>query len=436
MRVSGQIFLIFCLLGLSFGGYAQNTVNSIRVWSAPSSTRVVFDMVDLPKYRYFTLSNPQRLVIDFKGTTSQLQLSKIAYNSDSIKKLRLSRPARSGEYRVVLELTKPVKAQVFTLAPTEPYGHRLVVDLEKLQPQVSVSPKVAVRKVMIAIDAGHGGEDPGSIGAKGTQEKKVVLQIATKLQQLINKTKGMQAVMIRQGDYYVGLNQRSEKARHLKADVLLSIHADSVFSRQPKGASVWVLSTRRANTEVGRWLEKTEKHSDLLGGAGEIIDKSHNERYLARTLLDMSMDHSRSVSHALASEVARALGKVTTMHKSKPASASFAVLKSPDIPSILIETGFISNKEEEMLLRQQRHQWKLVRAIKQALMRYFSHHPAPETYYAHLKTKKLIQHKVRSGESISVIAAEYGVSQHQLRVVNQLTNDRLKIGQVLVIPRA
>lgn len=436
MRVKGSFFLIFFLLGMSSGGYAQNTVNGIRVWSAPTSTRVVFDMVDSPRYRYFTLSNPQRLVIDFEATTSQLQLSKIKYNSDAIKKLRLSRPAKPGEYRVVFELAKPVKTQVLTLAPTKPYGHRLVVDLATLQPQVTVSPMPAVRKVVVAIDAGHGGEDPGSIGAKGTPEKKIVLQIALKLQRLINRTKGMRAVMIRQGDYYVGLNQRSEKARQLKADVLLSIHADSVFSRKPKGASVWVLSTRRANTEVGRWLEKTERHSDLLGGAGEIIDKTHNERYLARTLLDMSMDHSRSVSHALASEVARELAQVTTMHKLKPASASFAVLKSPDIPSILIETGFISNKEEEMLLRQSRHQWKLVRAIKKALLRYFSDHPVPETYYAQIKKKKLIQHKVRSGESISAIAAEYGVTQQQLKVLNELSSDRLRIGQVLVIPRA
>tara|TARA_B100001094_G_scaffold229999_1_gene224612 strand:+ start:5018 stop:6337 length:1320 start_codon:yes stop_codon:yes gene_type:complete len=424
----------------SFACFAQNKVNSVRIWAAPEHTRVVFDLKKTPDFNYFSLkpSKPygHRLVIDFKSTASAVKLAQVANKSKLIKAIRVSKPAQASHYRVVLDLVAALKAQVFALKPTKPYGHRLVIDLQtQAKKDVQVQSHSVIpenRDIIVAIDAGHGGEDPGSIGLRGTHEKKVALEISRRLYKLINKTPGMKAKMIRSGDYYINLHYRSEKARKLKADLLLSIHADAVFNRKPKGASVWILSTRRANSEIGRWLEQKEKHSDLLGGAAQAMGSTDSERYLARTLLDMSMDNSRTVSHGVASQIANHLARVTTMHKRRPVSASLAVLKSPDIPSVLIETGFISNPTEERLLNSPRHQKKLAQAIHKAVLSFYLAHPVPGTYLALGSSTK---HHVRSGESLSVIAQRYGVSLTQLKKANRLKKNNLKIGQVLIIPR-
>lgn len=284
----------------------------------------------------------------------------------------------------------------------------------------------------MAIDAGHGGEDPGSIGPSGIYEKKVVLQIAKKVAAKINATAGMKAVMTRSGDYFVNLNRRSEIARNSKADLLISIHADAFTSPQPHGASVWVLSMRRANSEIGRWLEQKEKHSELLGGAGEIIKNTDNEQYLAMTLLDMSMDRSMAVSHKIANDVLSNLGRVTKLHKHKPESASFAVLKSPDIPSILVETGFISNHKEERLLSQKEHQNNIAKAVHKGVVKYFE---ANAPINSLLASKSNMKHKVQRGESLSVIAHRYKISIDSLKKANKLRSNTLKIGQTLMIPK-
>ncbi|WP_028766002.1 N-acetylmuramoyl-L-alanine amidase [Shewanella fidelis] len=443
MIINSNIFKLFILLvsfvSSSFA-YAANKLDSVRIWAAPQSTRIVFDLSQSPDYSYFTLTNPHRLVVDLKKSSTKVDLSKIKNNSKLVKKVRKSTPPEKGTLRLVIDLNKPIKPSLFALPPTAPYGNRLVVDLDSggaakaKQPTVS-KPKVTtkLRDVVIAIDAGHGGEDPGSIGPTGIYEKKLVLEISKKVAKKINATPGMRAVMTRTGDYFVNLNKRSEIARNSKADLLISIHADAFTSPQPRGASVWVLSMRRANSEIGRWLEQKEKHSELLGGAGEIIQNTDNEQYLAMTLLDMSMDRSMAISHNIAGDVLSNLGRVTKLHKHKPESASFAVLKSPDIPSILVETGFISNPTEERLLSQRDHQNNVANAIHKGVLKYFEQNPPVNSLLA---SKSSVEHKVRSGESLSVIAQRYRISVSKLKQANNLKSNNIRIGQKLIIPRA
>ncbi|AQS40155.1 N-acetylmuramoyl-L-alanine amidase [Shewanella psychrophila] len=432
-----KAILVALALSTSFVVHSANKLDGVRIWAAPESTRIVFDLSHAPKYTHFGLTGPYRLVVDLKGASTSLNLSKLANNSKLVKRVRISKPPSKGTLRLVIDLVKPVKANLFSLPPTAPYGNRLVVDLDDSRSSSTVSqpskPTQKLRDVVVAIDAGHGGDDPGSIGPSGIYEKKVVLEIAKKVEAKINATPGMRAVMTRTGDYFVNLNKRSEIARNSKADLLVSIHADAFTSPQPRGASVWVLSMRRANSEIGRWLEHKEKHSELLGGAGEIIQNTDNEQYLAMTLLDMSMDRSMAISHNIADDVLSNLGKVTKLHKHKPESASFAVLKSPDIPSILVETGFISNHQEERLLSQREHQNNIAKAVHKGVLKYFESNPPVNSLMANKGSRK---HSVRKGESLSVIAHRYQVSVTSIKKANNLKSNNIRIGQKLVIPRA
>jgi N-acetylmuramoyl-L-alanine amidase len=447
-----QVLFAVVLSLASVAAWASNKLDSVRIWAAPESTRVVFDLTQAPKYADFTLSSPHRLVVDLDDTRLGVNLAKVANNSKLIKSIRYSTPPKKGTLRLVLDLHKPVKANLFSLPPTAPYGNRLVVDLDdSASTQVvssssssSTSTNISaasqgLRDLVIAIDAGHGGEDPGSIGPSGTYEKRVVLEIANRLAAKINQTPGMRAVMTRRGDYFVNLNKRSELARNSKADLLISIHADAFTSPKPQGASVWVLSMRRANSEIGRWLEQKEKHSELLGGAGEIIQNTDSEQYLAMTLLDMSMNSSMAISHAIAGDIIKDLNSVTKLHKHKPEAASLGVLKSPDIPSILVETGFISNPYEERQLKSGAYQEKLARAIHSGVLRYFSTNAPSDTVLAKRGASNSAggqKHKVARGESLSVIAQRYQVSVTRLKQANNLRSDVVHVGQNLVIPRA
>ena len=248
----------------------------------------------------------------------------------------------------------------------------------------------------------------------------------------INAQPGMKAILTRSGDYFVNLNQRTELARKNKAHFLVSIHADSFSSPKPRGGSVFVLNTRRANTEIGRWVEKHEKQSELLGGAGDVLSKNSKDRNVSQTILDMQFQNSTEEGYKLAVNVLSEMGKVIKLHKSKPAHASLAVLKSPDIPSILIETGFMSNPTEEKQLFQRAHQDKIARAISRAITRYFKDNPPQGTLLAAKGQQQ--KHKVRSGESLSVIAKKYGTSMAKLKSANKLKSTSLAVGQVLIIP--
>lgn len=422
----------------SFSTLGQNKIDGLRIWPSPNNTRIVFDLQQKPEYSYFTLNNPQRLVIDLKNTSKNIDFSKIENDSELVKKVRKSSPKDKQSVRVVIELTRKVSTEVFALPPTPPYNNRLVIDLNESKSntqQVVMNSQSSKRDrdIIIAIDAGHGGEDPGSIGRGGTFEKNITLSVAKKLAAQIEKEVGMRVVMTRSGDYYISPNKRPEIARQNKADLLISIHADAFTTPQPSGASVWVLSMRRANSELGRWMERTERHSELLGGAAQVIQDTANERYLAQAFLDMSMDHSLTTSYDLSKNVISELKQVTKLHKRSPQAASLAVLTSPDIPSILVETGFISNPKEEKNLNWAKFRQKLADSIFVAIKRYFKKTPPDGTLWANMRTENRT-HRVSSGESLSLLAQRYNVRVSQIKEANNLNTDIVRIGQVLTIP--
>jgi len=441
MRLSslftGFFWLVIALASLTINSAVARTTNSIdgiRVWPAPENTRIVFDLKSKPDYKYFSLSKPNRLVIDFSNTKNRVALKHLANNDPRIKLFRTSSSKAKSTTRLVLELAKSYQLTVFPLAPAGQYGNRLVIDLYDKNRTANTVSKPAPRlgDIVIGIDAGHGGEDPGSIGAKGTYEKRVTLAIAKKLQTLINKEKGMKAVMIRSGDYYVDLNRRTSLARKKHVDFLVSIHADAFRTSGPSGASVWVVTKKRAESELARWLLKREKKSELLGGGGGVI-KNTSDSHLALALADMSKEHSLGVSFGVANKVISQLRKVTKLHKKTPQNGNFAVLKSSDIPSILVETGFISNHKEEKNLTWSKHQQALANAIHVGIRNHFMEHPLTGSYFASVGYKS---HKVRSGESLSVLAQRYNISMAALKSVNNLKSNALRIGQTLKIPRA
>lgn len=442
-------YTLFVVLSISSFFVSANTLEGIRVWPSPDETRIVIDLNSEANYSYFTLSSPYRLVVDLKNTNVKAKLPLNVKDSKVLTKIRKSSPPSKNTTRLVFELKHSVMAEVFKLAPTPggQYGHRLVMDLphsktssstpapsKPSKPVINSSSNhiVGNGEIIIAIDAGHGGEDPGSIGPTRKYEKHATLAISKKVVAQINAQPGMRAVMTRSGDYFVNLNKRTEIARKNKSHLLVSIHADSFRSPQPRGGSVFVLNTRRANTEIGRWVEKHEKQSELLGGAGDVLAKNSNDRNVSQTLLDLQFSHSQKEGYKLAKNVLSEMGKVIRLHKKEPVNASLAVLKSPDIPSILIETGFISNPTEEKQLFQRAHQDKIARSISKAIIRYLHDNPPQGTLLAAQGGQT--KHKVRSGESLSLIAKKYGTTMAKIKSENNLKSTSLKIGQVLVIP--
>lgn len=433
-RLSIWLILLTTLLVSSFVD-AATKVKGVRIWPSPDSTRIVLDLSESSKYTYFSLENPNRLVVDLADSKLTTSLKNLKHDSKLLKTIRSSK--KGNKTRLVFDLTKKIEPMLFALAPTAPYGHRLVIDLldkkSKVAKVKTQKPRETNRDVVIAIDAGHGGEDPGSIGPKGNYEKKATLAIAKKLAAKINAEKGMKAVLTRTGDYYITIHGRTEKARKAGADLLVSIHADAFTTPQPSGASVWVLTLRRANSEIGKWLEKKEKHSQLLGGAADVIKDRTTEKYLARTLIDMSMDHSMEQGYNVAGEILGKLKGITKLHKRKPQAGNFGVLKSPDIPSILVETGFISNPKEEKLLTNGWFQNRMADSLHKAIKGYFKKNAPDGTYYAGIKDLK---HKVKRGESLSLVAQNYKVSVSKIKQANNLKTDKIRVGQVLSIPKS
>ncbi len=424
-----------------------NKIENIRVWPAPNETRVVVDLAEKADFSYFSLTRPDRLVVDLKQSQLATGLPKQVKGSDILTKIRKSSPPDASTYRLVFELKNGAKPTIFSLAPGGEYGHRLVVDLphaqkvDKNKPTLSVAEKkrretvaalpFGTEDIVVAIDPGHGGNDPGAIGPRRKQEKDVNLAIAKQAAARINAVPGMRAVLTRTGDYFVDLNRRSEIARKHKAHLLVSVHADGFHQPQPRGASVWVLSRRRANSEIGRWIEKHEEQSNLLGG-GSLLAQNNEDEYLSRAVLDLQFSNSQKEGYNVATRVLKELGKVTKLHKSSPEHASLAVLKSPDIPSLLVETGFISNPQEERLLFQRGHQRGLANAIYHGIRNYFERFPPDGTLFA--ARKNGVKHKVSPGQSLSVIAKQYQSSIAAIKSANGLTSSTLQVGQVLSIP--
>ncbi|CAM3196741.1 LysM peptidoglycan-binding domain-containing protein [Vibrio diazotrophicus] len=445
-----RLFVVFFTLAIAFitSNASANVLEGVRVWPSPDETRVVIDVQSEVSFTYFTLTSPERLVIDLKNTSSKSKLPMKVTDSDVLTKIRASSPPDKGTYRLVFELKKKSPAKLFTLAPTPggQYGHRLVVDLphDDVSSQGSSSsgsPTQVSRdasqfygnaNIVVAIDAGHGGEDPGSIGPTRKYEKNATLSISKKLVDQLDAVPGIKGVLTRRGDYFVNLNKRSEIARKNKAHLLVSIHADAFSSPKPRGASVFVLNTRRANTEIARWVENHEQQSELLGGAGQVLAKNNSDRNVSQTLLDLQFSHSQKEGYKVATNILSEMGKVAHLHKADPVNASLAVLKSPDIPSVLVETGFISNPTEEQLLFQRSHQDKLARALAKAITQYFEENPPEGTLFANRnKTQK---YKVQRGDSLSAIAHKYGTSIEAIKRTNKLTSNSLSVGQVITIP--
>jgi N-acetylmuramoyl-L-alanine amidase len=365
---------------------SQVTIRDVRLWAGPDGTRLVFDLSAPVEHSVMTLQNPDRVVIDISDARVDAA-SELPEGQGFVKQLRVG-PQGRRDLRFVIDLSSPASPNSFDVAPSGSYGHRLVVDLN---PIASRAPPVVVksaddahgRDVIVAIDAGHGGVDPGSIGKAGTREKHVTLAIARRLKERIDREPGMRAVLTRDSDYFVELRDRIVRARRQQADMFVSVHADSYRDRSVVGSSVYVLSARGASDESARWLADRENAADLVGG----VSLDDKESVLASVLLDLSQGASMSASFAAAQKVMDELDRIGNVTRRGVKSAGFVVLKSPDIPSILVETAFISNPTEETRLGSGKHQQRLAEAIFQGVRGYFYANPPPGTIVAQLRAQ-------------------------------------------------
>lgn len=424
--------LLFCLTLVAQAATSHSPVDikGLRMWTAPDNTRLVFDLSGPVEHSLFTLKNPNRIVIDVKGAELPGGLPALDLAKSDIERIRYAR--RNGkDLRVVLDLKQAVRPKSFLLKPNSEYGNRLVIDLfdaaskppaPKTEQDIAGRP----RDIVVAIDPGHGGEDPGAIGRHGTREKDVVLAIAKRLAALVAKEPGMKPYLTRTGDYYVSLRDRMREAREHHADLFISIHADSYHNPRAHGASVYTLSTRGASSEAARWLANKENAADLIGG----VSLDDKDDLLASVLLDLSQNATNEASHEAAVAVMDDLRKVIPLHRRRVERAGFVVLKSPDVPSMLVETSFISNPREERKLASRRYQSTLARAIMAGIRDYFSKNPPPGTYLAQRERK----HVIARGETLSAIAQQYQVSVHALKSTNNLRSNLLHVGDVLRIP--
>jgi N-acetylmuramoyl-L-alanine amidase len=383
MRSLLSSLAITLLLAIAGMGRAHAVdVRAIRLWASPESTRVVLDLSGSAQHSLLVLKNPDRIVLDVAGARLSSG-SRAPPGAGVVKQVRMAKRP-SGELRIVFDLSRSIRAKSFLATPNNRYGYRLVIDLgttASTDTPVKVEhARPDARDLIIAVDAGHGGEDPGAIGKNGTREKDVVLAIARALAQRIDGEPGMKAVLTRNGDYFVPLRDRMRRARAQQADLFVSIHADSILDRSVDGSSVYILSQRGASDEASRWLAERENASDLIGGVS-LDDKGD---VLASVLLDLSQSASLSASQAAAEHVLHQLNQVGEIRKPLVQQARFMVLKSPDIPSMLVETAYISNPQEEQRLRGLAHQAKLAAAIYQGLREYFYADPPAGTRIAQL----------------------------------------------------
>lgn len=450
MRVVAALVSLFLLGLFTLAGQAASvSVQNLRMWRAPDHTRLVFDLNGPLEHRVFALSNPDRVVIDFKHAHLLKPLPALKFDGPLIRKIRSGQPTR-GALRVVIDLKRATKPRSFILKPFQNYGYRLVLDLDHgtEKPAAPVSNKskrvappgktgktakpVKPRRpgtLIIAIDAGHGGEDPGAIGRRyRTKEKKVVLRIARDLKRLIDSQRGMRAVMIRKGDYYVPLPKRARLAQASNARIFVSIHADSLPRGRAHGASVYALSQRGATSRFAKELEKQSNASDFIGGFEKIRDP-----LVKKVVEDMRSTGNIISSIELGRDILRGLRSVSSLHSSKVEQAGFIVLKSPKMQSVLIETAFISNPADEKKLRTRRFQRRIARGIFNGIKRYAKRGGVRPTVAAS-STDKLRHHIVRRGDTLSGIAHRYGVRIQAIQLANNLSGSRVRIGERLRIP--
>ncbi|MGZ4978778.1 MAG: N-acetylmuramoyl-L-alanine amidase [Methylobacter sp.] len=417
----GRYWKVLFIIGLQFlavPGYAEQiNVNALRYWNTPDQTQMLFDVTSSPEHRVFLMNNPSRLVIDMRNTNVKRVLSQPAPSHPLFSQVRVAAKNKT-DIRIVVDLKKDISSKSMSLRTNSLNGHRLVIELldkstdssvkveetaeikpaidktaavkiadskPVIEKPVKESPKTTAKKaavspiestkgakrdkdIIVAVDAGHGGDDPGAHGQNGTEEKKITLAIAKKLADLINHQPGMKAVLVRKGDYFVDLRKRMQIARAAKADLFISIHADAFQNSTVKGASVFTLSNKGATSEAARWLADSENASDLVGG----VSLNDKEDVLASVLLDLSQTATQDASVNVARKVLRNFEQIGELHYASVQKAGFLVLKSPDVPSILVETAFISNPSEELKLLNSAHQLKIAGAIFNGVRSYFS----------------------------------------------------------------
>jgi N-acetylmuramoyl-L-alanine amidase len=435
MRISR--FIVSCvLILLCTVAQAATTVENIRIWSDNGKTRVVLDLSHPAAHNIFTLRGPDRLVVDLKSSRLSDSLKAMPKGTGSVRSIR-SAVRANGQLRVVLDLSEAVRSRSFTAGPNNKYGDRLVIDLQRsgsLHAVKTASQSYQPgRDIVVAIDPGHGGHDPGAIGRGKTREKDVALQISRTLAARINAEPGMKAVLVRDGDYYVDHRKRMLIARRSNADLFISVHADAVDDRRADGASVYALSLKGASDEAARQLAERENASVRVGG----VSLEDKDEVLASVLLDLSQSAALSASLDVGSKVIGELARIGKVHRRTVQQAGFLVLKSPDMPSILVETAFISNPSEEKRLRDKRHQGQLADAILAGVRNYFYSNPPPDTRIAMEMRKvpaKQVRHVIARGDTLSEIAARYNVSPAAIRAANKLSSDRIRVGQTLSIP--
>jgi N-acetylmuramoyl-L-alanine amidase len=430
-----------CLLFALPAMAQQASIDSVRVRPSPERTRIVFDLSRPVEHKIFALVNPDRLVVDIEDARLDTGFDSIDLDGTPIHTMRAS-PREGDDLRVVLDLNDVVRPRSFVLKPIMQYGDRLVIDLYTPEQQAPVVQQQAeqiarqMRDVIVAVDAGHGGDDPGAIGAGNLYEKDVVLGIAQQLADLFEREPGYKPLMVRQGDYFLALRERTEIARRSQADIFLSIHADAFKTAEARGASVYAISQQGATSEAARWLAEKENRADLIGGAGG-VSLDDKDDLLAGVLLDLSMTASLSTSLEMGQSVLNAIKPVNRLHKRQVEQAAFAVLKSPDIPSLLIETGYISNPQEARKLRNRAHRRELANAIFLGVKRFIETSPPAGSYLAWKRQgggDKLESYRIVRGDTLSGIADKYRVSADVLRKINGLRGDTIRIGQVLKVP--
>lgn len=457
----GYGLLVLLLLASALAQAAD--IRNVRIWRGPDATRVVFDMSGPAQYELSRTHNPDRAIIDFKGARMQAQLSPASLTNTPISALRSAAHDRNT-LRVVLDLKSPVTHKIFALPAGGGQMHRVVLDLVDAPGGAAAAPAnnkpAAVvpsprpvapantqpvkqeaqgeRRIVVVIDAGHGGQDPGAIGPNRLREKDVTLAIAKELADMLNKELGFVGKLTRNTDVFIQLKRRRDIARELQADLFVSIHADAFTRPQARGASVFALSRNGATSETARFLAQRENEADLIGGVGN-ISLEDKDQVLAGVLVDLSMTATLNSSLQVGANVLRSMGGMAHLHKRTVEQAGFMVLKSPDVPSILVETGFISNPEEARKLSTPAYRTQMARAIFNGIKQYFYQTPPAGTLIASRIQSGQIKgiersHTVVSGDSLSAIASRYGVTNRSIMDANNLRDTNVRIGQTLRIP--
>lgn len=432
-KLYSYVFFLVTGFGLALPSAANVQVHDVRLWRAPDHTRIVFDLTGPATHKLIVLENPHRIVLDVSDASLKAQLASLDLQGTPIRQLR-SAVREGDDLRVVLDMTTAVKPKSFPLEANDRAGDRLVLDIYDVATKTATVKKSvtqsARRNIIVAIDAGHGGEDPGATGPNRLREKNVVLSIAKELEVLFKADTGYTPKMIRSGDYYVSLKGRRDLARKHQADLFVSIHADAFKRKEASGASVYALSTVGATSTAARYLAQRENSADLVGG----VRLSDKDDILAGVLADLSMTSTLDTSLSLGSGVLKKVDNIAKLHKKSVEQAGFAVLKSPDIPSILVETGFISNPTEAKNLGSRAYRKKMAAAIHAGIVQWFAAHPPSGTLIAWHKQGGGQQYTIASGDTLSGIAQRFNVSLAMLKSSNGLSGSRILVGQKLTIP--